>query len=145
MVPTWTYPIEICPEAGEYHAYASTLPEAVASGSTPEEALAEMREALSAAVRGRMKDGMDLPVPPGLGRWEERDHVTLPAHLAAKASIYAAWKAADVSKSTLARRMGRDEAEVRRILDPDHGTKLDQLEEAAKALGGSLAIGFTPA
>jgi hypothetical protein len=35
--------------------------------------------------------------------------------------------------------------EVRRILDPRRGTKLDQLEEAARALGGHLSITFEAA
>ena len=35
--------------------------------------------------------------------------------------------------------------EVRRILDPHHGTKLDQLEEAAKVLGARLVIAYEPA
>jgi antitoxin HicB len=64
--------------------------------------------------------------------------------LAAKAAIYSAWKAADLSKVEFARRMTRDEAEVRRILNARYGTKLDQLDEAARALGGRLTIGFEP-
>ena len=62
--------------------------------------------------------------------------------MSAKAAVYQAWQEADITKTELARRMGRDVVEVRRILEPGHGTKLDQLEEAAKALGGRLPIGF---
>ena len=60
--------------------------------------------------------------------------------MAAKASIYVAWKAEGISKVALAERIGRSESEVRRILDPSHGTKLDQLEEAARALGYGLLV-----
>jgi antitoxin HicB len=142
----WTYPVEIRRERdGAYHGYASALPEAIAAGRTEEEALEEMRQALVAAVRGRINDGMELAPPPGLGRREERHRVALPSRLAAKAAVYRAWKDAKVSKAELARRIGRNETEVRRILDPDHGTKLDQLEEAAKALGGRLSVTFEPA
>lgn len=140
MTDSWSYQVEVRAEESEFHAYAPDLPEAIASGATEAEALREMGEALAAAVRGRIKDGMDLGVP---SRAKGRKlRVSLPARLAAKASVYAAWKAADISKSGLARRMGRDEVEIRRILDPDHGTKLDQLEDAARALGGRLSIGF---
>jgi antitoxin HicB len=59
--------------------------------------------------------------------------------------VYHAWKEAKVSKTELARRLGRNEIEVRRILNPRHGTKLDQLEEAAKALGGRLTVAFEQA
>ena len=41
--------------------------------------------------------------------------------------------------------MGRSETEVRRILDPHRGTKIDQLDEAARALGGRLVIHFEAA
>lgn len=145
MTRTWTYAVEIREEGGEYHAYASAMPEAIAGGATPDDALREMEAALTAAITGRIKDGMALIAPAELGGFDERHRVTIPARLAAKAAIYSAWKAADMSKSSLARLMNRDEIEIRRILDPDHGTKLDQLEEAAKALGGHLAIGFTAA
>lgn len=50
-----------------------------------------------------------------------------------------------MSKVALAAKMGRAESEVRRILDPDHGTKLDQLEEAAVGLGGRLVVAFEAA
>jgi antitoxin HicB len=71
--------------------------------------------------------------------------ITLPLRLAAKATVYVLWRDAKISKSELARRMGRSETEVRRILDPDNGTKLDQIEAAAAALGATLAIDVVPA
>jgi antitoxin HicB len=144
-VPTsWIYPVELRREHGEVHAYATALPEAIASGATKGEALAEMREALVAAVRGRIKDGMALAPPPH-PRPEQKFRVELPARLAAKASVYSAWKRTGLSKVALGERIGRSETEVRRILDPDHGTKLDQLEEAARALGGRLVVSFEAA
>ena len=63
----WTYPVEIRRERdGAYHGYASALPEAIAAGRTEEEALEEMRQALVAAVRGRINHGMELAPPPEL-------------------------------------------------------------------------------
>jgi hypothetical protein len=78
-----------------------------------------------------------LPLP---SRVKGEHAVALPAHLAAKAAVYSAWKKAGFSKSEFARRLRRNETEVRRILDPHHGTKLDQLEEAAHALGGARGV-----
>ena len=63
---------------------------------------------------------------------------------AAKAAVYRAFKASGLKKVDLARQMGRNEVEVRRILDPHHGTKLGQLDEAARALGGRLSVAFEP-
>jgi len=143
MQALWTYPVALRREEGEFHASCSALPEAIASGRTKAQALEEMREALAAAVRGRLKDGMDLPPPDETAATRrERHRVALPAQLAAKATVFFAWKRANISKVELALRMERDEKDVRRILDPDHGTRLDQLDDAMRALGGSLVIGF---
>jgi antitoxin HicB len=141
---TWTYPVTLQREKDRrFHAYSEDLPEAVASGRTEREALKEMTKAFAAAVRGRIVDGMDLPTPRGPKAGEIK--LFLPPSLAAKASVYVAWKDANLSKVALAQRMGRSEGEVRRILDPHYGTKLDQLEEAAEALGGHLAVAWEPA
>ena len=78
MPTSWIYPVELRREHGEVHAYATALPEAIASGATKGEALAEMREALVAAVRGRIKDGMALAPPPH-PRPEQKFRVELPA------------------------------------------------------------------
>lgn len=134
----WAYAVVYRREADEVHAYCEALPEAIAAGVNEAEAGREMREAIAAAVRGRIKDGMEIPMPDGVGV----DAVVLPAQLAAKACVYLAWRSAKVSKTELAKRMGRTETEVRRVLDPDHGTKLDQLDEAARALGGRLEVSF---
>lgn len=137
----WSYAVELRDEDGEVHAYCAAIPEAIAAGATEEEALREMGLALVAAVGGRMKDGMDLN-PPAAGLPLDCPTVQLPARLAAKASVYTAWKGSGLSKVALAERIGRSETEIRRILDPDHGTKLDQLDEAAVGLGGRLLVAF---
>ena len=141
MSEIWTWPVAVRREKdGSYHTYSKDFPEAIASGGTRGEALAEMELAFAAAVRGRIADEMDLPSPRAAGRGEAT--LFLPPGLAAKASVYAAWRRSKLSKSALAKRMGRNEGEVRRILDPWHGTKIDQLAEAARALGGHLTVGF---
>jgi antitoxin HicB len=52
-----------------------------------------------------------------------------------------AFAAAGIAKSELGRRMGKDETEVRRILDPKHPTKSPAMVEALRALGKRLVIG----
>jgi antitoxin HicB len=116
------------------------LPEVVTSGGNLAEALDLAADAVEVAVAGRMEDDMDLPDPSPRRRGEYL--VALPAPLAAKAAVYRAFKSSGLKKVELARKMDRNEAEIRRILNPRHGTKLDQLEEAAKALGGRLDIAF---
>lgn len=105
-----------------------------------DEAVRLAADAVEVALAGRMEDDMEVPFPSSAMRGERP--VSLNARLAAKASVYSAWKAARLSKVELAKRLNRNEAEVRRILDPRYGTKLDQMEEAAKALGGRLSVSF---
>jgi antitoxin HicB len=137
----WAYAVAIRQEEdGRHHVYARDLPEVVSSGADEADALAMAADAIEVAVAGRMEDGIDLPAPSPAERGEVM--VALPAWLAAKASIYSAWKASGLTKVALAQLMGRNETEVRRILEPRYGTKLAQLEEAARALGGRLAVGF---
>lgn len=50
-----------------------------------------------------------------------------------------------MTKAAFGRAMDRGGRKVRRILDPDHGTKMDQMEAAARALGGRLVVSFVPA
>ena len=130
-------------EGGEVHAYCDEVPEAIASGATEDAARREMSEALIAAVRGRMKDGMELPPPPAGA--SDRVTIALPIQLAAKAALYAAWRVSGLSARALGDRIGRDEAEIRHVLDPDHATGLDRLAEAAAGLGGRLAVTFEAA
>jgi antitoxin HicB len=53
-------------------------------------------------------------------------------------------RASGISKSEFARRIGKDEKEARRILDPKHPTKLTTLTAALRELGQRLVIGVEP-
>ncbi|WP_052341371.1 type II toxin-antitoxin system HicB family antitoxin [Salinarimonas rosea] len=136
------YPVRIVEEDGAHEVYVRDLPEVVTGGSTPTEALAMAEDAIEVAVAGRIEDEMDLPAPSAVQPGEVL--VAVPPHMAAKAAVYAAWKRAGISKSELARRLGRSENEARRILKPRHATRLDQLEEAARVLGTQLVVGAEP-
>ena len=137
------YGITVARKAGDFVVGVRDLPEVVTSGSNQEEALALAADAIEVAVTGRMEDDMDLPEPSARRKGEHA--IALPARLAAKAAIYRAFKASGLRKTELSSRMSRNEVEVRRILNPRHGTKLDQLEEAARALGGRLDVSFEAA
>ena len=66
--------------------------------------------------------------------------ISPPAAAAAKAALYDAMREAGISKIELARKLGIDEKEVRRMLDAGHGTKLLRIAEAVEALGRHLHI-----
>jgi len=136
---SWTYGAKIeTDRSGDHFVQVRDLPEAQTSGDTVDEAITLAADAIKVAVSARIDHEESLGPPSAIAPGEVA--ITLPLRLAAKATVYVLWRGAKISKSELARRMGRSETEVRRILDPYHGTKLDQIEAAAAALGAKLAI-----
>lgn len=57
-----------------------------------------------------------------------------------KLAVIIAFKSEGLPKSELARPLGKAETEARRILDPDHPTKLYLLEAALAVLGKKILI-----
>ncbi len=114
------------------------LPEALTDGADEDEAVSEAMDCLDEAIAGRILDGEDIPRP---SRPKKRERlVSVPAHTAAQAALYIAMREAGISKSALARRLGCDEKEARRLLDPRHPSKVQRLEEALAVLGGTLEV-----
>jgi antitoxin HicB len=64
----------------------------------------------------------------------------VPAPMAAKAALYLAMTDSRVTNTQLARKLGCDEKEVRRLLDPHHPTKLPRIKEALEVLGKRLVL-----
>src|SRR3546814_5497871 len=54
----------------------------------------------------------------------------LPPLVAAKLALYQAMREEGVTQVALARRIGRDQKEVRRLLDLDHRSHIGQVEDA---------------
>lgn len=138
----WTYGVSISREGSDHVVHVRDIPQIVTAGDTPAEALSLAADAIEVSILHLME--RNSPLPAASAVLDGEYPVGLPARLAAKASVYEAWRETGLSKSELARRMGRNEIEIRRILDPAHGTKLDQLDEAAKALGRRLVVGLVP-
>ena len=129
---------------GGWIAQFPDVPEAITEGASRQEALSNAADALEVALLGRMKDGEDLPkAQPAPGK--AADHVTLSAQAAAKLAFYEAFRNSGLSRSALARKIGKDEAEVRRMLDPHHATKLPALDEAIRAMGQRLTLALEDA
>ena len=60
--------------------------------------------------------------------------------VAAKVAIYQAMRGAGLSQAALAERLGCGPRQVRRLLDLDHRSRLDQLESALAAQGKRLVL-----
>lgn len=66
--------------------------------------------------------------------------IPVPATTAAKAALHVAFATSGLAKAELAARLGCDEKEIRRLLDPRHPSKLPRLEQAIEALGQRITI-----
>ena len=136
----FTYPVTLTPDAkdGGFVVTCRDVPEVVTQGDSIEEAINEAEGALEAAIEMRIEDGMDIPVPSAKKRGEQI--AGLPIGTAMKAALYVSMQEQNISKAELARRLGLDEKEARRMLDPKHGTKVPALERALHALGKRVEL-----
>lgn len=140
MTREFLYPVMLTPDEtdGGFVVTFPDLPEAITQGEDVPDALAQAADALEEAIAGRIRRGDRIPEPSvALG---DQSLVSVPALTAAKAALYLALREAGISKSDLADRLGCDEKEVRRLLDPCHPSKLPRIQKALAALGKTLAV-----
>ncbi|HZF13204.1 MAG TPA: type II toxin-antitoxin system HicB family antitoxin [Thermoanaerobaculia bacterium] len=140
MIHEFAYPVMLTPDEieGGFVVTFPDLPEAITQGEDTAGALEEAADALEEAIAGRIRRGDPIPRPSITADSQLR--VPVPALTAAKAALYLALRETGISKSELAARLGCDEKEVRRLLDPRHPSKLPRIEKALSSLGKSLAV-----
>ena len=119
------------------------LPQLVTQGDDLAHALSEAADAMDEVFAAYMQGGLDFPAPSKMRRGERL--VSPPAETIAKAALYVAMSDAGITKVQLAKRLGIDEKEVRRLLDPHYGSKLPRIAQAISVLGRRLVIGLEAA
>ncbi len=137
------YPVLLKSEGDGLVVTCRDLPALITQGDDEAEALREAADAMDELFATYMKQGLDFPAPSKPKRGEHM--VAPPAETVAKAALYTAMREAGISKVQLARQLGVDEKEVRRLLDPHYGSKLPRIAEAISLLGKKLVIGLEPA
>lgn len=139
---SFIYPARLKPDTvdGGFVVTFVDLPEAITQGEDVEDALHEAADCLDEAIVNRIVMGLPIPLPSAIEK--ECYPVPLAAQSAAKAALYLALEEVQVTKAGLAKRLGCDEKEVRRLLDPRHPSKLPRLEAALAAIGRRLIVGF---
>lgn len=144
MSERFTYPVRIVPASRfaprdtGYVLSCRDLPECHGQGETIKAALSDAAGALEEAVAARILAGLEIPRP-SRARSSER-LVAVAAQTAAKAALYLAMRQARITKVELARRLDCDEKDVRRLLDPRHGSKLSAMAAALAALGKQMVV-----
>lgn len=134
----FAYPYELTaqPEGG-FTVTFPDVPEAITQGETKEEAAAMAEDALVTALSFYTDDAKPLPGPSPV-RGKRVAYV--PPLAAVKLALHDAMLAARMSNVVLARRLGVDEKIVRRLRDPLHKSRMDQLEGALRLLGKRIEI-----
>ena len=119
----------------------ASVPEAIAGGPTREEALSAAAEVLELALLTYAKDGRAFPKADGPSAIGINNVlVNVPASVVAKLAFIEAFQASGLSRVALARKLDKDESEIRRMLDHYHATKLPALEDGLRALGRRLVL-----
>ena len=138
------YPVLLIPaEEGGFVVTCRDLPQLITQGNDEAHALAEAVDAMDEVFAAYIVGGLQFPLP---GKARRKEHwVSPPAETVAKAALYVAMAEAGISKVQLARQLGVDEKEVRRLLDPHYGSKLPRIAQAIGLLGQRLVIGLEPA
>ena len=141
---TYTYPAHFEPgdEAGIVVTFRD-LPEAITQGDDAADARFMAGEVLGLTLLHYLS--INKPLPDASKAKPGETLVTADAELVAKLAVIEAFRDAGLSKIELAARLGKDEREVRRILDPDHATKMPALVAALAALGRRFVLGVEAA
>ncbi len=131
----FAFPARFTPDEvdGGYTVTFRDLPEAITQGETKEQCFTEATDCLEEALAARIDDHRGIPIPTDAESGELMIYV--PIVTALKAALYLAVREAGITKVQLAKTLNTDEKEVRRILDPHHGTKIPTIERALHALG----------
>jgi antitoxin HicB len=116
------------------------IPEAITQGRNDADARSMAAEALGMVLLTYLEQGR--PLPKSSKRRKDLVAITVDPEIAAKLAVIEAFAAAGMTQADLAARLGKDGREVRRILNPNHATKLPALTQALEALGRRLVIGI---
>lgn len=114
------------------------IPEALTEGETKEEARANARDCVIAALEGYMKAGRPLPRA-GAGH-SGPDRAVLPSLVTAKLAVYETMRARGWSKVRLAKELGMSENSVRRLLDLRHSSHMWIIDAALAQMNAELSI-----
>ena len=134
----YAYPYELLPQPeGGFTVTFPDVPEAITQGDTEKAAAAMAEDALVTALSFYTDHAEPLPRPSPA---HNRPLAHVPPLVAAKLALHDAMIAAGVSNVALARQLGTDEKTVRRLRDPLHQSRINQVDAALRVLGKRMGI-----
>ncbi len=114
------------------------FPEGLSQAESDVDTIEAAEGCLQACIEGRLEDGLPIPAPSVPQRGEIL--VAVPLETATKAALFVAVAESGLSRLALAKAVGLDEKEIRRMLDPRHSSKLPRIARVLRALGKELQL-----
>ncbi|MHB8310730.1 MAG: type II toxin-antitoxin system HicB family antitoxin, partial [Metallibacterium sp.] len=144
IMERFEYAVALTPaDEGGFVVTCRDLPQLITQGESVADALAAAADAMDKVFATYMLAKLDFPHPSKQRRDEHR--VAPPPEAVAKAALYVAMRESGISNVQLARQLGVNEKEVRRLLDPHYASKLPRIAQAVALLGKRLVIGLDAA
>jgi len=131
------YPVDLTREGSRTLVSFPDFPNVHTYGDDEGEALSRAVDALETYLMSMIEDREPIPAP---SRRRRRRSITLPALTEAKIELYRQMRASKVGKAELARRLHCHLPQIDRLLDLNHASRLDQIEQALLAVGKRLTI-----
>ena len=113
------------------------LPEVTTFGEDEEDALRRAGDAIEEALAARVARHESIPSPSPL---RGRKAASLPLLTVAKVGLYQAMRAAGIGKAELGRRLGCHGQQIDRLLDLNHHSKIQHIDQALRAVGKVLVV-----
>jgi antitoxin HicB len=141
----YAYPCVLTPDPeGGFVVSFPDIRGALTSGDDIKDAIEQGRDALATALAGYVKEGWTIPPPSPLSDHKDAPGrvVTIPVLpiVAAKIALNTAMKEQSITNVALADRLGISETVVRRLVNPDHRSRIDSVLKALDILGRTLVI-----
>lgn len=138
------YPVKLTREGSDVVVSFPDLP-VHTYGADEADALAQAVDALETLFMGAIAYSEPIPDPPPVPKRFKGKRVTLPALSEAKIELYRQMLAEKIDKAELAKRLDAHLPQIDRLLDLNHASRLDQIEQALLAVGKRLTVGFEDA
>ena len=127
-----------CPSFPEVTTFVENVPDGVKEG------VEHVRQAIEEAIAARIDAGGEIPPSFDPEAPGAMDHADAPVRISALSSIktllYVELQQSGLTRAELQRRLGWNRESVDRLFRLDHGSKLEQLEAAFRALGRQMIL-----
>jgi antitoxin HicB len=137
------YPVTLKKERGRILVTFPDFPDVHTFGDDEAEALRRAVDALETYFMGMIEDREPIPAPRTL--LKKGIAITLPVLTEAKLKLYELMRSEGIGKAEMARRLNCHLPQIDRLLDLEHASRLDQIEQAFLAIGKRLRISLEDA